>query len=204
MVWVWIPAAAVLAFVIAGCVWRPWLQSRRYGGSGLFLFTSTSRAQRVRDGMALLLPLALLVQAVAAATSPDAVRQLDGPFPPPLLRAIGIILLAAGIVLLVAATLNLGASWRVGIEESARPGLVTTGLYVYTRNPIFLAMLVTLVGYALMLPTRLSLVLLLAGYAGIRAQISAEEAYLSRAYGDAYRAYARRVGRLVPGLGRMR
>jgi protein-S-isoprenylcysteine O-methyltransferase Ste14 len=204
MVWAWIPVAVILVFVALGCLWRPWLQSRRYGGSGLFLFTSKSRAQRARDGTALLLPLFLVAQAVAAAISPDGVPALDGPFPPALSRAIGVTLMAAGVVLFVAATLNLGSSWRVGIEETARPGLVTTGLYAYTRNPIFLAMLVTLVGYVLTLPTRLSLVLLLAAYAGIRAQISAEEAYLSDAYGDAYRAYARRVGRLVPGIGRVR
>jgi protein-S-isoprenylcysteine O-methyltransferase Ste14 len=204
MVWAWMPAAAVVIFVALGCVWRPWLQSRRYGGSGLFLFTSTSRAQRVRDALALLLPVLLVGQAVAAAAAPETVPALDAPFPAPLSRAIGATLLAAGLLFLVAATLNLGASWRVGIEETARPGLVTTGLYAYTRNPIFLSMLVTLVGYVLMLPTRLSLVLLLAGYAGIRAQIGAEETYLSRAYGDAYLAYARRVGRLVPGIGRRR
>jgi protein-S-isoprenylcysteine O-methyltransferase Ste14 len=39
---------------------------------------------------------------------------------------------------------------------------------------------------------------------GIRAQIHAEEEYLLRAYGDAYRAYGRRVGRLLPGIGRFR
>jgi protein-S-isoprenylcysteine O-methyltransferase Ste14 len=31
-----------------------------------------------------------------------------------------------------------------------------------------------------------------------------EEAYLIRTYGDAYRAYARQVGRFVPGLGTLR
>jgi protein-S-isoprenylcysteine O-methyltransferase Ste14 len=32
----------------------------------------------------------------------------------------------------------------------------------------------------------------------------AEEAYLARVYGDAYRAYARRVGRFLPGIGLLR
>jgi protein-S-isoprenylcysteine O-methyltransferase Ste14 len=49
---------------------------------------------------------------------------------------------------------------------------------------------------------RASLLLLAGGYVGVRAQTSAEEAYLERAYGDAWRAYARRVGRFLPGLGR--
>jgi protein-S-isoprenylcysteine O-methyltransferase Ste14 len=56
-------------------------------------------------------------------------------------------------------------------------------------------------GYAALLPTLLSLTLLAAAYVGIRAQAAAEEAYLGRTYGDAYRDYARKVGRFLPGRG---
>ena len=45
---------------------------------------------------------------------------------------------------------------RIGIEDAARPGLVTGGLYRFCRNPIFLALLVVIAGYTLMLPTVLS------------------------------------------------
>jgi protein-S-isoprenylcysteine O-methyltransferase Ste14 len=37
----------------------------------------------------------------------------------------------------------------------------------------------------------------------MRLQIAAEEAYLLRTYGDAYRGYAGRVGRLLPWIGRL-
>lgn len=116
----------------------------------------------------------------------------------------GALLLFGGIALLIAAQLDLGASWRIGIEEGASPGLVTGGLYRFCRNPIFLALIVIVAGYALLLPTRLSLILLVGAYIGVRQQASAEEAYLMRTYGDSYRAYARRVGRFLPGLGRLR
>jgi protein-S-isoprenylcysteine O-methyltransferase Ste14 len=98
----------------------------------------------------------------------------------------------------------MGASWRIGIEEGARPGLVTGGLYRYSRNPIYVGLLLTVAGYAALLPTVLSLVLLAGSYAGIRMQIAAEEAYLAATYGDAFGDYAARVGRLLPGLGRRR
>jgi len=106
--------------------------------------------------------------------------------------------------LLVVAQLNLGASWRIGIEEGSSPGLVTSRFYRFCRNPIFLAILILLTGYVLLLPTRLSLVLLVGAFIGIRQQVLTEEAYLSRMYGDAYRSYAHRVGRFVPGVGRLR
>jgi protein-S-isoprenylcysteine O-methyltransferase Ste14 len=40
-------------------------------------------------------------------------------------------------------------------------------------------------------------------FIGIRHQVFAEEDYLLRTYGDAFRAYARRVGRFVRGIGRL-
>ena len=39
-----------------------------------------------------------------------------------------------GLVLMVTAQLHLGASWRIGIEAGARPGLVTGGLYAVSRD----------------------------------------------------------------------
>ena len=55
-----------------------------------------------------------------------------------------------------------------------------------------------------MLPTVLSIALVIGTYLGIRAQTFAEENHLLRAYGDAYRHYAGGVGRFLPGIGRLR
>jgi protein-S-isoprenylcysteine O-methyltransferase Ste14 len=114
------------------------------------------------------------------------------------------VLLFGGIVLLVIAQLNLGASWRIGIEEGSSPGLVMSGFYRFCRNPIFFAILIMLTGYTLLLPTRLSLALLVGAFIGIRQQVLTEEAHLRRTYGDVYRGYAHRVGRFEPGIGRLR
>jgi protein-S-isoprenylcysteine O-methyltransferase Ste14 len=104
---------------------------------------------------------------------------------------------------MVVAQLDLGASWRIGIEEGARPGLVVGGLYRVCRNPIFLAMLIALTGFTILVPTWLSLATLIGAAIGIRAHVRDEEAYLKRTYGPAYADYARRVGRFVPGIGRL-
>jgi protein-S-isoprenylcysteine O-methyltransferase Ste14 len=65
-------------------------------------------------------------------------------------------------------------------------------------------LLTTITGYVCLLPTVLSAILLVATYIGMRAQIAGEEAYLLATYGDAFRDYARRVGRLLPGVGKLR
>lgn len=77
------------------------------------------------------------------------------------------------------------------------------GLYALSRNPIFLGLFTSLAGYALLVPTRLSLAVIAGCVLGIRRQVLDEEDYLRRTYGAEFLAYAGRVGRFVPGLGRL-
>ena len=203
MIWRFVPLTAVVLFIGVVFCWRPWLQLRRYGISGIVLFRS--RRQGLRDVSAVALFVVLVGQAATAAAWPSwlAARALHAPGPE-LWHAGGGVVLLGGLVLLLRAQLALGASWRIGIDEGARPGLMTGGLYRFCRNPIYLAIFLMLVGYALLLPTRLSLILLLVAYLGFRLQTAAEETYLLRTYGDEYREYASRVGRFVPRLGTLR
>jgi protein-S-isoprenylcysteine O-methyltransferase Ste14 len=199
MIWRYLPLIGITLFIGVACCWRPWLQFRRFGTWGIVLFRSTSGVQILRDSLAVVAFALLMGQAVVAAGWPEALS--------PVVRndwmqVTGGVLLFGGLILLVSAQLQLGASWRIGIEEDAQPGLVTHGLYRFCRNPIFLAILVIFTGYTLLLPTMLSFMLLLGTSVGVRQQTLAEEAYLLRAYGEAYRRYARRVGRFWPGLGR--
>lgn len=201
----WVPLGGVLATLAIAFVWRPWLQRHRYGTHGILLFRSREPAQHARDAFVVALFALLLAQAIIGALAPESLSlaQADRRAHATVRVGLGALLMITGIVLLVAAQLQLGASWRIGIDVAAKPGLVTSGLYAFSRNPIFLALLVIVAGYMLLIPTLLSAALLAGSYIGTRLQIGAEEAYLARSYGDQYRAYARRVGRLVPGIGRL-
>jgi protein-S-isoprenylcysteine O-methyltransferase Ste14 len=106
-----------------------------------------------------------------------------------------------GIALTFWAQLAMGASWRIGVDESERTALVTSGPFAVVRNPIFTAMAVTGVGLTLMAPTALGL----AGVAGLIGSLElqvrwVEEPHLLRSHGAAYRAYMRRTGRFLPRL----
>ena len=204
MISTWLPLIGVVVFLGIVCCWRPWLQSRRHGSSGVLLFRAGRWQQNVRDALGVVLLVCVVGQAIAAAAWPGSLFPREEFSRESATQVTGAVLLFGGIVFLVMAQLNLGASWRIGIDEGTSPGLVTSGLYRFCRNPIFLAILTVLTGYTLLLPTRLSLTLLLGAFIGIRQQVLAEEAYLLRAYGDAYREYARNVGRFLPGVGRLR
>jgi protein-S-isoprenylcysteine O-methyltransferase Ste14 len=200
----YLPLTGVLMLLAIVFVWRPWLQRRRHGTWGIVVFKGNP-GQNLRDAMLVVLPVLLLGQAAVAAWWPDALAlsEADRRAAPGARIALGIVLLFGGLLLQAAAMLDLGASWRIGIEEGARPGLVTSGVYRFSRNPIFLALLAALAGYMLLLPTLLSAAILIGAYLAIRQQIAEEETYLARTYGEQYREYARRVGRLLPGIGKL-
>ena len=205
MISAWLPLIGVVLLLGVLC-WRSWWQRRRYGSPGVLLFRSRRWQEKLRDALGVVLVLFLVSQAVTAAAWPKAHAGLASTDQPAaeIWQATGTVLLFGGIVLLVIAQLNLGASWRIGIEEGSSPGLVMSGFYRFCRNPIFFAILIMLTGYTLLLPTRLSLALLVGAFIGVRQQVLTEEAYLCRTYGHVYRAYAHRVGRFVPGIGRLR
>lgn len=197
------PLVGISLFFAIGLGWRTWLQHRRYGRSGVILFQQTGLWARCRDALLLVAPGLLWLLTVGQAISPGRVvaGRLDALESGPT-TVVGACLLAAGVFVMTAAQLQMGKSWRIGIEEAARPGLVTWGLYRYCRNPIFAAMLIALGGLALLMPSLLTLLLWLGTYVGIRRQVAEEEVYLRRAYGVEYLGYAARVGRFTPWLGR--
>jgi protein-S-isoprenylcysteine O-methyltransferase Ste14 len=72
--------------------------------------------------------------------------------------------------------------------------LVTSGIYRWTRNPMYLGLAVTYVGLAIALNSLAALILLPFVLAIIQLQVIArEEAYLERAFGGEFVAYKRRV-----------
>lgn len=201
-----LPLIGMVVFLGVVCCWRPWLQFRRYGSSGILFFRSEDWRQNLRDALGAVLAVCLVGQGIAAVRWPESLSPVQVIYHPEtrIWQVIGALFLFGGLILLIVAQLHLGASWRIGIDREMRPGLVTNGLYRFCRNPIFLAILVTLTGYTLLVPTRLSLGLLLGAFVGMRQQILTEEAYLLRTYEAGYRDYARRVGRFLPGIGRLR
>jgi protein-S-isoprenylcysteine O-methyltransferase Ste14 len=166
------------------------------------LFRSGRWAQHVRETGLLVLSIALLVQAAIYALRPALLEPLYLVDPPTGgLVVLGALLLFGAMAFMVIAQLDLGASWRVGFDDGARPGLVTTGLYRFSRNPIYLALFAALAGMFVLIPTWLSLAMLVGTIIGIRNQVLEEERFLRRKYGDEFASYARRVGRFIPGLG---
>jgi protein-S-isoprenylcysteine O-methyltransferase Ste14 len=118
---------------------------------------------------------------------------------------LGVAVFAAGLALIAIAIADMGPSWQIGFDQTVpEHGLVRTGVFGLSRNPIYLGLGVLFIGWLLLLPTLLSLIIVVGVALGVRRQAIDEEEYLQQIYDSEFRAWAREVGRFVPLLGRLR
>lgn len=198
-------AAALLAlcWLLTGFVLRIAIQLRRYGDTGVranagppltpvwwvrVLFTTSTVVVATA-------PLLVLGNVVTTVEALDHDRS----------AAIGSVVAAFGIATMFWAQLAMGGSWRIGVDVGERTALVTDGPFGLVRNPIFTAMTGTAVGLTLATPTVVGLVGLGVLVLSVEVQVRAvEEPYLRTAHCEPYALYARRTGRFLPRIGRVR
>jgi protein-S-isoprenylcysteine O-methyltransferase Ste14 len=178
------------------------VQLRRYGSTGLKGVGAGAGSIEWFGGI-LFVCANLLGGAAPALVATGVLGRIDW-LDTDLAHATGIALAAAGILGVFAAQMAMGASWRIGVDPGERTELVTGGVFSLCRNPIYTAMIVAWIGFALMVPTAISVAVPLLVLIGLEIQVRfAEEPHLVRTHGDAYRSYASRVGRFLPGIGRL-
>lgn len=119
-------------------------------------------------------------------------------------HVVGLALAVGGIAATFRAQIAMGTSWRIGVDPEERTELVTDGPFALVRNPIFAAMLPTALGLTLLVPSWVAILGLVGLVVALELQVRVvEEPYLLKAHGRAYAAYAARVGRFFPGVGRL-
>ncbi|WP_420391134.1 isoprenylcysteine carboxylmethyltransferase family protein [Marinobacter sp.] len=98
----------------------------------------------------------------------------------------------------------IAAGWRTLYAAQKKGTLATTGLYAYVRHPQYVGFVLIMFGFLLQWPTILTLVMfpvLIWMYS--RLSIS-EERDSEKAFGTAWREYADKTPRFIPGLVRKR
>ncbi len=120
------------------------------------------------------------------------VEPLDAPWP----AAGGAILLGAAAWLLVTAFRTFRRHDESLLVHKPTRRLVASGLYRWSRNPVYLAFLVFIAGIGCAANSAAILLAVLPAFAALNAYtIPHEEAYLRRKLGDAYNEYAAQVRR---------
>jgi len=118
----------------------------------------------------------------------------------PIIWLLGFILGILAITISIFSRLNLGGSWRVGIDKNTNDKLVQNGIYRWIRNPFFLSILGFQFSLILISPNAVTILVFFIGYMIWGFQIRSEEEFLSEKYGNEYLRYKTRTGRLFPKL----
>ena len=113
------------------------------------------------------------------------------------IKTLGAVFVSGAIVLYGVALRQLGESWRLGIDRTNPGPLVKDGVYRWTRHPIYVAFDLLFVGTFLVLGRLIFLVLTLVWLPLLHTFMQCEERFLSDLYGDSYRDYCGRVGRVL-------
>jgi protein-S-isoprenylcysteine O-methyltransferase Ste14 len=183
-------------YFLLAFVWRSLLVYKRSGLNPLVLPSRDDAYGYVGRAFKLVILLVFGV-VVLNAFAPDALA-LAGPITA--LQAKGValtgwVLLAVSLLFLLAAQANMGNSWRIGIDEQHRTSLVQTGIFSFSRNPIFLAMRLNLVGFFLVLPNAATLAILASAELLMQVQVRLEEVHLQSLHGATYNEYRSAVRR---------
>jgi len=118
----------------------------------------------------------------------------------PALSLAGTLLCFAGVIGYGLCVVSFKDSFRVGIDENTPGGLITGGIFRYSRNPLYLSLLTIYLGLLLVfanvaMAANLGLSVFL-----ILRQIFREEQFLLRRYGEEYIEYCRKTGRFFGGF----
>lgn len=113
----------------------------------------------------------------------------------PTVQWLGIALLLLSLIWTAIAQYQMGQSWRIGIDREHRSPLVEKGLFKFSRNPIYVGLMATLLGLFLVIPNAMTLLVFVLGFVVTSIQVRLEESFLLDSHGAAYTQYQRRVRR---------
>jgi protein-S-isoprenylcysteine O-methyltransferase Ste14 len=118
-------------------------------------------------------------------------------FPSDFVGWIGVALCLAGLLILLWSLVSFGQSFRIGIDTTRPDQLITSGIFAYSRNPIYTAFAMILLGQFLVFSNWILLVYTCAAFWLFHRQILREEDFLKEYYGEAFTAYCQRVRRYL-------
>ena len=119
------------------------------------------------------------------------------------IKVLAIVITCIGYYLLIAAALfYMIENIKPAIAKGEKTPLVTTGIYRYTRNPMYLAINIGVLCTFLIMPNLLTLIMATGMIAVLHSVSLDEEKRLQEIYGEEYEKYRNDVGMVFPKLKR--
>ena len=115
----------------------------------------------------------------------------------------GVVLFSSGLWLLWRSHADLGRNWTPTLKVRDGHLLVTEGVFRYIRHPMYAAHLLWAIGQPLLLQNWIAGWAMLATFIPVYlVRVRREERMMLEHFGESYRLYMKRTGRVIPGLRR--
>ena len=114
-----------------------------------------------------------------------------------LISWIAVVICFMGIFLIIWALISFKKSFRIGLAENSSEGLVTTGAFAISRNPIYVGFAIMVMSQFLIFSSWILLIYIFIFIFLFRSQILKEEAFLEEQYGNEYAKYCTKVRRWI-------
>ncbi len=111
------------------------------------------------------------------------------------LQYVGWTLLILSLIMVWLSQSNMRESWRIGIDEQNKTELIISGFFAFSRNPIFLGIIIANIGLFLVLPNAFTLLIIALSTTSINTQVRLEEEFLLEEHREQYRTYKSKVNR---------
>ncbi|WP_262694556.1 methyltransferase family protein [Kordiimonas aquimaris] len=112
-------------------------------------------------------------------------------------QAFGLVVMTMGIALMIICQAYMGHAWRIGVPTEREDGqhVVQSGPFRFSRNPIYLGLMLFLLGTLLLLPGPLTVIVFTLSASLTNTLIKSEEAFMQKSFGQEYTDYCQRVRR---------
>lgn len=169
------------------------IRYRRRGGDPSISDSTLARLSMALWGIALILPLF----AIFSRWLHFADYRL-----PPLLGWLGVALYLGALLLLWRSHADLDVNFSPSLELLPEHRLVTKGVFSLIRHPMYAAHILWGLAQPLIIHNWIAGPLALVASLGVYSRVEREEAMMEQQFGQAYRRYCARTGRLLPRLTR--
>lgn len=193
-----VPLALLITFLVAAIGGRSFLQYRMTGDWGIRRVKKTSSSAAKLSSLLFAVTVFLIFSPSLRYAAGMIELNLTLPIWAQLL---GVCFCLGGLALSLISQIQMGKSWRIGVDESERTELITHGIYRYIRHPIYSGVMWFGLGLILLFPYWMIALGGLIGYIAIEIHVrQVEETFMLKLHGEIYEEYMKSTGRYLPSM----
>jgi len=125
-------------------------------------------------------------------------RQSENLYTLSTLNMLGLALFVVGMTIAFVAVFTLRRSYSGTLVIREDHQLITHGIYRYTRHPVYLGVLIAIIGLPIFASSLYGFLTMLALIPIVLNRIRMEERLLTEEFGDSYRDYQKNTSKLIP------